>query len=83
MGRERRRFSRNPTKKMNAIIAKLAQMPIAALLPSVRPVDVLGTAPVPDAVELSFELTVASVGGEVELDGMVDEPLLDGFSCSG
>lgn len=62
-----------------AIIAKLAQMPIAALLPSVRPVDVLGATPAPDIVEFRTELGEPSVargdGTDVAV-AVADGPLL-------
>lgn len=78
IGCDRRRLMRKPTRKMMAIIAKLEQIPIAALLPSVRPIVVLGTAPSPDAVELSSELrdVAAAVGEEEEAAVCIADGLL-------
>lgn len=62
-----------------AIIAKLAQIPIAALLPSVRPVDSLGATPAPDIVEFRTELGRVVVAGEDKADvavAVADGPLL-------
>lgn len=70
-GRDRRRLIRKPARKMIAIIAKLEQIPIAALLPSVRPVGTLGAAPNPDTVELSSELKDVAAAGDEELDMVV------------
>ena len=77
IGRDRRRLMRKPTRKMIAIIARLEQIPIAALLPSVRPVDALGTALTPDAVELSSELRDVAAG--VGMEEGVAVPVADGL----
>lgn len=56
-------------------------MPIAALLPSVRPVDVLGTVSILDVVELSFELnevSAAAIDDELDIVVMTDDSSLLG-----
>lgn len=53
------------------IIAKLEQIPIAALPPSVRPVDVLGCAVTPDAVVFNSEPSEVSAAADDELEIVV------------